>query len=148
MSKLIEINLRPDERTLRQFGFIALAGFALLALLAWQEWLLFRFGLGGARVPLALAFAALAGLALGCSLVYPKANRPLYVGLTLLALPIGLVVSSVIMAMLFYLVIAPIGFLLRGIGRDPLERRFVREADTYWVDARPARKNESYFRQF
>ncbi len=148
MSKLIEINLRPDERTLRQFGFIALAGFMLLALLAWQEWLLFRFGLGGARVPLALGFAAVAGLALGGSLVYPKANRPLYVGLTLLALPIGIVVSSVIMGMLFYLVISPIGFLLRGIGRDPLNRHFVREAETYWENPRPVRENESYFRQF
>ncbi len=148
MSKLIEINLRPDERTLRQFGFIALAGFALLALLAWQEWLLFRFGLGGARLPLPHGFATVPGLALGCTLVYPKANRPLYVALALLALPIGLVVSSVIMAMLVYLVIAPIGLLLRGIGRDPHERGFVREAETYWVDARPARKNESYFRQF
>ena len=62
MSKLIEINLRPDERPLRQFGFIALAGFALLALLAWQDWLLFRFRLRAARVPRALGLAALAAL--------------------------------------------------------------------------------------
>ena len=60
MPQMIEINLRPDERTLRQFGFIAVAGFAGLAAIAWFEVLIFSFGLGVAREPLAIAFAAVA----------------------------------------------------------------------------------------
>ncbi|HKK51532.1 MAG TPA: hypothetical protein VKA74_08085, partial [Myxococcota bacterium] len=63
MSKMIEIDWRPDERTLRQFGWIAVVGFAFLAAIAWLEVFVFAFGLGAARPWLAGAFAALAGLA-------------------------------------------------------------------------------------
>jgi hypothetical protein len=148
MSKLIEINLRPDESTLRKFGFIALAGFALVALLAYQEWAIFAMGLGAARVPVAASFAGLALLTTLFSLVLPRANLPIYVGLTLVALPIGLVLSYVIMATIFYLVITPIGLLLRAFGKDPLERRFLPEDVSYWQDARPTPAKERYFRQF
>ena len=148
MSKLVEINFRPNERTLRQFGWIALAGFGLLALCAWQEWLVFRHGLGAAREPVAFALLALAGVSALFSLVFPKANAPLYVGLSLAAFPIGFVLSYVIMATLFYLVIAPVGFLMRAFGLDPMQRRMLPEATTYWVDARPARAKADYFRQF
>ena len=40
------------------------------------------------------------------------------------------------------------GLVLRLIGRDPLERRILPQARTYWVDAPPARPSESYFKQF
>jgi MFS family permease len=148
MSKMIEINLRPEERILRQFGFIALGGFLLLAVLAWTESLLFSFGLGGARLSVTIGLAGIGILAALVSLVYPKANRPLYVGLVLVAYPIGFVLSYVIMAALFYLMITPVGLLFRLIGRDPMHRRFEPEAETYWVDARAGRSRESYFRQF
>jgi hypothetical protein len=148
MSKLVEINLRPDRSTLRKFGFIALVGFALVALLAYMEWAIFAMGLGAARIPVTAVFAALAGVTALFSLVLPRANLPIYVGLTLIALPIGLVLSYVIMATIFYLVITPIGLAVRALGRDPLERRFLPEAATYWQDARPTPPRERYFRQF
>jgi len=37
MSKMIEIDFRPDDRTLRQFGWIALVGFGFVAAIAWHE---------------------------------------------------------------------------------------------------------------
>ncbi len=82
------------------------------------------------------------------SLVWPAANRPLYVGLAVVAFPIGFVVSYVIMGALFYLLIAPVGLVFRLFGRDPLDRRFLPEAKTYWVDAGAVRPRESYFKQF
>ena len=148
MAGLIDIDLRPDRRKLRQFGFIALAGFALLALLAWKEWAVFAFGLGDWRIPLTQIFAGLAVVSLVFSLVFPRANWPLYVGLTIVALPIGFVLSYVIMGTLFYLIIAPIGLVMRLLGKDPLNRRIQPAAASYWVDARPARPPEDYFKQF
>ncbi|HXZ86028.1 MAG TPA: hypothetical protein VEI82_11120 [Myxococcota bacterium] len=148
MAKLVEINLHPSERTLRQFGWIALAGFGLLALCAWNGWLVFRHGLGEARGPVALGLAALGALSALFSLAFPKANAPLYVGLSVVAFPIGFVLSYVIMATLFYLVIAPVGFLMRAFGLDPMQRRMLPEATSYWVDARPARPKADYFKQF
>jgi hypothetical protein len=68
--------------------------------------------------------------------------------LTLIALPIGFVLSWVIMVLLFYVVITPIGLAMRWAGRDPLEKRFEPETESYWVEVRRERPRESYFRQF
>jgi hypothetical protein len=148
MSKMIEIDWQPDERTLRQFGGIAFVGFLLIAILAWKEWLVFSFGLGSARTLVAGAFAGLGVLSGLFSLVAPRANKPIFLGLTLLSYPIGFVLSYVIMGFLFFGLIMPLGLVFRLIGKDPLNRRFDRAAATYWSDPRPRRGKESYFRQF
>lgn len=148
MSKLVEINLRPDERTLRQFGWIALAGFALLALCAWNEWLVFRHGLGAAREPVVFGLLGLGALSALFSGVFPRANAPLFVALSVVAFPIGFVLSYAIMATLFYVVIAPVGLAMRLFGKDPMDRRLLPKAATYWLDARPPRAKTDYFKQF
>jgi hypothetical protein len=148
LSKLIDLNLRPDETTLRQFGWIALAGFGFLAAIAWWELFIFAFGLGEARAWVAGFFAALAVLAAFFSLVFPKANLPIYVGLSLVAYPIGLVLANVILGALFYGLITPVGLFFRLVGRDSLKRKFEPEARTYWEQSRKGRSLESYFKQF
>jgi hypothetical protein len=148
MANMIELDLRPDERTLRQFGFIALGGFGFVAAIAWYEVLVFSFGLGAAREPVAYGLAGAATLSLLFSLAYPKANLPIYLGITILTYPIGFVLSYVILGTLFYLIIAPIGLVMRAFGADPMERRILPEADSYWEDAPPARGRASYFKQF
>ena len=145
---MVEINWQPDERSLRQFGWIALVGFLGIALLAWNEWLVFSVGLGSARTAVAVGFAALGVLSAFFSLIAPKANKPIFLGLTLLSYPIGFVLSYVIMGFLFFGLITPVGLIFRLIGKDPLNRRFDRGATTYWADPRPRRGKESYFRQF
>ncbi|MDH5674591.1 MAG: SxtJ family membrane protein [Myxococcales bacterium] len=148
MASLVTLDLHPDEGTLRRFGFIALFGFGMLAAFAWYEAWIFAFGLGGARSAIAMVFAGLSLLSLMLSLAYPKGNRLIYVGTALLAFPFGLVLSYVIMALLFFVVIAPIGLLLRLLGHDPMQRRLGTGAASYWSAARPARDRKSYFRQF
>ena len=145
---MLDIDLRPDERKLRQFGFIALAAFVALAAMAWFERLVFAFGLGEARPVVAGALAGLGLLSALLSLLYPGANRPLYVGLTLVALPIGYLLSYLMMGALFYLLITPVGLLFRIIGRDPLHRRLEPEAESYWIPLGPRPPRERYFRQF
>ena len=145
---MLRIDLRPDRKKLRHFGFIALAGFGALAVMAWFERLVFAFGLGEARPIAAGALAGLGLLSALLSLVHPSANRPLYVGLTLLALPVGYLVSYLAMGALFYLLITPLGLFFRIIGRDPLQRRFRKEAASYWIPLGPRPPRERYFRQF
>ena len=72
----------------------------------------------------------------------------MYVGLTLLALPVGYLVSYLAMGALFYLLITPLGLFFRIIGRDPLQRRFRKEAASYWIPLGPGPPRERYFRQF
>jgi hypothetical protein len=148
MSKLVEINFNPDTKTLRQFGVIAFVGFGVLAALAFYERLIFSFGLGAARMPVVTTFVAVGSIALLFSLVWPRANRVLYVGLTLLAFPIGFVLSYVIMGTLFFLIIGPIALVFRLVGRDSMHRSYDPSTPTYWSPARPARDKESYFHQY
>ena len=148
MSKTIEINFHPDDRTLRQFGWIALAGFGFVAAIAWFEVLVFSFGLGVARPWVVGVCGGLGGVAALFSLVHPRANRPIYVGLAVLTYPIGFVLSYLILGILFFGMIAPVAIVFKAIGRDPMRRHFQKEAESYWSDARPGRSSESYFKQF
>jgi hypothetical protein len=147
-TKLLDLNLNPDERTLRQFGLIAFAGFGLLATCDFYEVWMFSFGVGAARMPLALGLAALAAVSALFSLVHPKANRAIYVGLAVLAYPIGFVVSYVVLGVMFFAIFAPIGALLRLSGNDPMQRGYRKDQPSYWSEARPSRSKETYFRQF
>jgi len=149
MSSMIEINLKPDAKTLRQFGLIALVGFGFVAAIAWFDLLIFAAVPLVASKPIVVGiFAGLAALSAFFSAVYPKANLPIYLGLTILSYPIGFVLSYVIMGTLFYLLLAPVGLLFKLTGRDPLARKFEPEAKSYWQEARDARPSESYFKQF
>lgn len=148
MSKLVALNFNPDEKTLRQFGYIALVGFGLLGAAAWTESVMFGAGLGAARTPVAYTLLGLAAISLLFSLVAPTLNKGVFVLLSIVTYPIGFVMSYVIMGTLFFLVIAPIALILRVIGFDPLNRSYDKKAASYYSAARAARSKESYFKQY
>jgi hypothetical protein len=114
----------------------------VLALLAGIVTLRSGFG----TVPKLLLAAG--GFVLAIYYAVPPARRPIYFGWAYLTWPIGVAVSFVILAVVYYLVLTPIGLLRRLLGRDPMQRRFDREATTYWQPhpGRPA--PERYFKTF
>lgn len=144
----VDLNLNPDRATLRRFGFVALLAFGALAACARWEVLAFAGGLDGARDMVALVLAALGVLAAACSLVHAPLNRPLWVVLVLAGYPIGFMLSHVILAVLFFGVLTPVGLVLRALGRDPMQRHPSAEAHSYWTDAPTPDERQRYFRQF
>src|SRR5262249_39080951 len=78
----------------------------------------------------------------------PALRRPLFVGWMCAAYPIGWVVSHLVLMTIFYLVLTPIGMLMRLFGRDPMTRSFDRSAQSYWVAHNPGGDASRYFRQF
>jgi hypothetical protein len=135
---LTDIPWRPSKSTLRQFAILWLF---CVGLLAW------RFGVASGQV----AGVVLGVLAVGIGAAgwhWPATVRPLFVALTLLTLPIGWVVSTLLLVVVFYGVFTPIALLFRLMGRDALERRFRPDRDSYWepkvLTSDPAR----YFRPF
>ena len=146
---LIEINWRPDRKQLRGFGWISLVAFGAIG-----TWIFFKQSFLGIPIaPIAAQRAAYtlwvtAGVCVVLGLTVPVALRPLFVGLTLVSLPIGFVVSHVIMFVVFYVVFTPIGLVFRLVGYDPLHRKLEPEADTYWVRRRLEHDTKRYFRQF
>lgn len=47
------------------------------------------------------------------------------------------IVSPVALAILFYGVVTPVGFIMRLSGNDPLRLRFDRSARSYWIERAP-----------
>lgn len=62
--------------------------------------------------------------------------------------PIGWLVSRVVLAGVYFLVITPIGMIRRLRGHDPLSLRADRAATSYWITRNDRTDPASYFRQF
>jgi hypothetical protein len=139
------INRDPTPRQLRQF---AVAGLMIMPLAAWllsgrpwgDAWLGWQRWLVGALAAAGFAMTAV-------SIAAPRVLRPVFVGASLLALPIGFIVGEVLLAAIYFLVFTPIAIVFRLIGRDALDRRIDRSAASYWRPKTQPRGAASYFRQ-
>lgn len=81
-------------------------------------------------------------------MLYPRSIRPLFLGMSLAAWPIGIVVHELGLALMFYGVFVPLGVVLRLVGRDPLQRKFQSERDTYWQARAQTADPARYYRRW
>jgi len=70
-------------------------------------------------------------------LVWPRVLAPLNRGWIRLGLLLSRIANPVVMALIFYLTILPIGLAIRLAGKDPLQRRWAPEAASYWIERSP-----------
>ena len=137
---LIQINRNPTSRELRQFAGIWFPAFwAIIGALLWFK---AGFHAAGVAVWSAAGVVSIAGLA------RPALIRPIFVGMCVASAPIGYVVSLILVASIYYLVLTPTGLLLRLFRYDPMQRRFDRSASSYWVPYEAGADVKRYFRQF
>ena len=80
--------------------------------------------------------------------VVPPLKRWIFALWMTLAYPIGWTISHVLLGILYYLVMTPIGLVLRLTGRDSMHRRLDKSAATYWTPHQPAKNKARYFQQF
>jgi hypothetical protein len=130
-----EVIVGPSDRN---FGFTMAAVFALIGSVGLYK--------GSSHAPVWLGIAAVfAGLTLWRPQTLAPANR-IWLKLGLLMYR---VVNPVIMAILFFAVILPIGLAMRLFGKDFLRLKRNRSLTTYWLprtDPRP--QSESMRQQF
>jgi len=136
----MEVDWHPTPRQLRVFGVSGLAASIVAAAILHWVW-------GVANVWVAIVPLIGAGIFL-CSLVSQAATRLLYVGLTLVAMPIGLVVSFLLLAGFYFLLLTPLAFVFRLIGRDSMRRKYEPQAESYWVPHPSTENMERYLHQF
>ena len=144
MNPFKEVNWKPGTEELRSFGRSLMIGFPIIAVVlflitALRTW----------SIPVWPLWVALIGFSVGavCRAV-PAIAPPFYFVWYALGCSIGMIVTNVIIAGMYYLVFAPIGFLLRASGRDPMERKFLPADASYWKDAEKITDKERYFRQY
>jgi hypothetical protein len=127
-----------DRARLRNFGLTLAAGFAVLGgLLLWRG-----------RESNAYFFAT-AVVFLVAGLAAPSVLRPVRRAWLWVGGVVGWVMTRVIMLVLFFAVITPIGLIARALGKDFLSLKHDPEAKTYWVAVDPAeRSREHYERQY
>jgi len=142
-----EINWQPGSTDLHKFARSLVIGFPVIAVVFFlAKW--FKAG----ALPDTAFFLKLGGIGAAVGVVcwlVPAIARPLYYVWYALAACIGVVMANLLFALLFYGLFAPLGLIMRLIGRDPLNLHWQkRTVTTHWIDAEPSPPPSRYFRQF
>lgn len=132
------VKWHPDARELRRFAIAMLIGFFVLGLLS--GWRARGIGAGSLILWSIGAILALAAFV-------PKLGRIAYLMVYLPSSIIGYVVSNVLLALMFFLVITPLGIILKLMGKDVLQQRREKRK-TQWTPIEETKNDDSYYRQF
>lgn len=132
------VKWRPDARELRRFAVAMLIGFTVLGLLsAWRA-----KGIGTPSIALWST-----GVILAVAAFVPRLGRIAYLSVYLPTGIIGYVVSNVLLALMFFFVVTPLGLILRLMGKDLLQQRRPKQS-TGWMTVKGIKNDDSYYRQF
>lgn len=141
---LVKLNWKPSPKELRQFGAIFGIGFLLIGLVKyfWMwNWLFERNEKSG-------IILILIGVIVGAiGLTGTKLALPFYWFWMGIAFVLGNIMSRVVILLIYYGVITPMGFAARLSGRDKLQLK-KRAVQSYWQDISLPNDPEKYKRQF
>ena len=131
-------SVSTDKKDIRKFGIIALLFFGILCAVGiWRQ----------KPVPIYL-FGFLSSLGLGFILI-PGILKPVYRGWLKIAHFIGQVITTLMMAIAYYVVITPAALIKRLFGGRPLPLSPDPDASTYWVSREePAQPKERFHKRF
>ncbi|MFL6245123.1 MAG: SxtJ family membrane protein [Thermoanaerobaculia bacterium] len=113
------------RRTITSFALIVSG--ALLAIAAYQRW-------RGVRPAVVIALVSIAAVLLLLAAIAPALLRPVYRGWMRVGEALGWINTRVLLTLVFFLVVTPIGVLMRLFGRSPITTA---RRDSYWTDVEP-----------
>lgn len=130
-SELLKLDV--STKSLRKFGLVVGGVFLLIFL-----WFYFQ----ESDLLYSYIFLILAAPLMVLGLLIPKSLKSIYKAWMGAAFAIGWVVSRVILFILFYLVILPIGLVSRIFGKDFLNVKLDKQEETYWHYTKVDKKND------
>lgn len=136
---VIDLYHVPGSREVRRFaglGLPVLAGI-LGALTFWAF----------ASPTAGIAIWAVGGALSLTGLAFPSALKPLLIGMMIVTFPLRWAIFHLALAALFYLVVTPIGLLMRLFRRSPLRAFRTTGESSAWQARRPDASMAEYFRQ-
>jgi hypothetical protein len=111
-----------DRKELKQFAIIL--GIVLL-ILAGLNWWREHASVAVVMVVIAMASELIA-------LIKPVLIKPIFIVLTTIAKGIGWFNTRLLLSLVFYLLMAPIGLIMRLLKKDLIDQRLNKSASTYW----------------
>jgi hypothetical protein len=114
--------MKADVKALKKFSIILFFAFGILGLFIF--WRRGEAGLVFCGIGLALLF---------CGLISPKLLVYPYKGWMRLSLILGFLMNHLILSLMYYFVITPIGIVMRMFGKDFLRKKYDKNATTYWI---------------
>ena len=137
---LLEVNWKPTSRELRQFALIWFPlACLMIGLMIWRATGSFAWGAVPVGVALILAPIAFWNLAFA---------RRLFVGWMIAVYPLGWTISHLLMATIYFLLITPMGLLMRLFSRDSMGTKFDETRESYWTEHQSPKNKQQYFRQY
>jgi len=119
----VEIVEGPSNRS---FGFVFAAVFSAIGFIS----------LFSSKGVLIWAFVAGAAFALA-AIVIPVVLTPLNRLWLKFGILLHKIVSPIVLAIMFFVVITPIGIVMRLVGKDPLRLRLDKNTNSYWIERIP-----------
>jgi hypothetical protein len=129
--------LKEEPKEWRKAAWMSALGLALLSsLLCWRRVL--------PAPACGLALCLLAALA-GAAALQPRWFRGYYRFSAKLGFGLSQMAGRAILALLFFIVVTPLGLVLRMLGKDPLRLRRPAGAESYWSEVRRKSSLERLF---
>ncbi len=82
------------------------------------------------------AATVVAGIAVGflvLGLAVPIVLKPIYIGWMSFAIVMGFFMTKVILTLVFSIALTPGGVIMRLLGKDPMNQKIDKNADSYWI---------------
>jgi hypothetical protein len=132
------INWQPTCREIKYFSVTMLIAFTLANLI---------LVLGGKYHVAGWFFGCGLALSAGCYF-FPILGKAVYLPWMALTYVLGRIFSPIVTAIIFYLLVMPIGLINRLFGKDRLRLKKPKDATTYFVDHTDPQDKDSFRRQF
>lgn len=131
-------NIKESKKDLRRFGLtVGIVLLAIASLLYWN---------GKENYT---AFGIFGGSLVVVSMLFPIILRPLNKIWMTLAILMGWIMTRVILIVIFFIVLTPLGLIARLIGKDFLDLKIDKEKNSYWeVRDKKGEAAVDYERQF
>ena len=122
----------------RKFGLLFAGVFTVISAYAWWK-----------GSSLLVYFLASAGLFLAASFLLEQVLKPIRIVWMRFAHLLGWVNTRILLGLFFYLVITPVGIVMRMFGKDLLERKIDLDSASYWTSREKEKiPQERYVRLF
>lgn len=110
-----------DNKILRKFGIAWVLFLSVFGVIFYSRYLSVSYVL-----------FSVAGGSLILSLVFPKALFPVFMVWSAIGKVLGYVNRFIIMAVIFYFVFTPFGYIAKLFGKDFLRKKMNKKSETYW----------------